>query len=174
MTTLDSRTGALEGAPDPGEVNVRVRMTAKGCIMKALIEERLSRANSTHQQQVDQTSIEPPCSVDIWRTPERKDQEGWRGPADLVHILKDRSSGVVVWQGYPYLIPMRHIRNHRASFLAMIFSSGPSGDMAFLLELFDIVDGTAGFDVKSIGEFKRGNEMILIPEDLRSDPPRVW
>ena len=55
MSTPEARTGILEGSPDPGETSVRVRMSAKSNIMRALVEEQMARANHTRQQQVDQS-----------------------------------------------------------------------------------------------------------------------
>ena len=110
-TTLDSVTSAVDSCPDPFESALRLRMQAKISMAKSLVEERIARCNRTRQQQTPPGQrLQPGEPVDIYRVPERKDQSGWRGPADLVKLTQ--GTGIVVWNGVPYILPTRHIRRH--------------------------------------------------------------
>ena len=61
--------------------------------------------------------------IDLFRTPERKDDSGWRGPCALLNIDADEGTAVVKSQRPPYTVPMRHIRKHLA-YLIMIWLCG--------------------------------------------------
>ena len=103
--TLDSLTGALEKRPDYVETSLRSRLLAKQCIQESIIQDRMSRAIATHQHKHKQELLTPGMQVDIWRQPDRKDEDGWRGPAELVSVQRKAASAIVVHQGQPLIIP---------------------------------------------------------------------
>ena len=102
-----ANTGILETTPDPYECNLRYRQNAKMNIQRAIIEERICRANRTKPSQIPIKEYKPPCDIQLFRTPERKDEDGWRGPARLLEI--DDMGATVKWQGKAYSVPHRHI-----------------------------------------------------------------
>ncbi len=108
--TLESHSGALQMDPDTFESNLRTRIKSKENVLRTIVEERITAANNTKPQKMDET-ITAGCDVDLYRTPERKDQLGWRGPCPLLDL--SNSGAVVVWNGYPYIVPLRMIRKHR-------------------------------------------------------------
>eukprot|EP00959_Pyramimonas_sp_CCMP1952_P310054 6488549-Pyramimonas_sp.AAC.1 len=76
---------------------------------RAIVEDRIARANRTRaQQHGPQNQLKVGDSVDIYRAPERKDQSGWRGPAELVKISE--GTAIVVWNGIPDILRARHVR----------------------------------------------------------------
>ena len=85
---------------------------AKECVLKGVTEERLAKANNTRIQKVDLSELVPGAEVDLYRLPSRKDQSGWRGPCELAHLSPSASTAVVIHNGYPYLVPLRHVRKH--------------------------------------------------------------
>ena len=110
--TLESHASSLESNPDPFETAVRLRLKGKECVLRAVVEERLAKANATRVQKQDLEQLHPGVKVDIFRLPDRKDQSGWRGPGELAHLSPSMSTAVVIWNGYPYLLPLRHVRKH--------------------------------------------------------------
>ena len=64
--TLDSWQSALDQTPDPIETILRSRLLCKANIMKAIVEERIARANNTKVQQHDlRTFIPNETQVDL-------------------------------------------------------------------------------------------------------------
>ena len=78
--TLVSHSGALEVSPDPWETTLRLRMMAKSNIIRGIVEERIAKANHSRPQKQSLEDLKVGSSVDLYRAPDRKDQEGWRGP----------------------------------------------------------------------------------------------
>ena len=85
----------FDGATQFGQVNseyylersVRYRLIAKSCILKALVELRLTEANKTRPHQVDESTVVPGSAIEIYRA--RQCDEWWiRGTA------KSRMTGV--------------------------------------------------------------------------------
>ena len=54
----------------------------------------------------------PGTVCDIWRQPDRKDEDGWRGPAEIISIERNAGSAIVKHQGQPLIVPLHHIRKH--------------------------------------------------------------
>ena len=100
---------------------LRLRMMSKAVITRAIVEGILAKANQSRQQKQDLSQLTPGTEVDLYRTPERKDYEGRRGPCELVHLSPE--AAIVIWNGVPYTVPLRHIRRHVGVLLhqAMLF-----------------------------------------------------
>ena len=84
--TLDSVSSALLTSPAPFEAAVRLRYLASQNILQSVIEERIARAQNTRVIQGPMEELKAPMQVDINKLPGRKDQTGWKGPAELVKI----------------------------------------------------------------------------------------
>ncbi|CAK0800448.1 unnamed protein product, partial [Prorocentrum cordatum] len=169
-TTLDSVTPAVDSCPDPFESALRLRMQAKIAMAKSLVEERIARCNRTRQQQTPPGQrLQPGEPVDIYRAPERKDQSGWRGPAELVKL--SQGTGIVVWNGIPYILPTRHIRRHAINLEKIPIGDGnhyayllqDTTDSSNLTKLMDLVDGTAYGQYTRIGKIFDGSSMTCSP-----------
>eukprot|EP00959_Pyramimonas_sp_CCMP1952_P203590 4257325-Pyramimonas_sp.AAC.1 len=127
-TALDSVAPAGEACPDPFESALRLRMQAKIAMAKSLVEERIARCNRTRQQQPPPGQrLQPGEPVNIYRVPERKEQSGWRGPAELVKL--SQGTGIVVWNGIPYILPTRHIRRHTVNVEKLKLGEGQTEDL---------------------------------------------
>ena len=63
---------------------------------------------------------EPSSKADGKEGGDKKDDDGWRGPADLLELDKLNGTGTVRWQGLPYLVPLRHIRESRFLFSKVV------------------------------------------------------
>jgi hypothetical protein len=103
---------------DALEIATRTRISAKAATLQTIAEDRLTRANSSKPHALDDKQPEPGHLIDIFRNPTTKDIPGWRGPAVLLD-LDDYGSATVKWQGRPFSIPLRHIRNHVGFALAL-------------------------------------------------------
>ena len=125
--TLDSWQSALDTTPDPMETILRSRMAVKANILKAVVEERIARANNTKVQQHDlREFILNQTPVDIYRVPANKDDVGWRGPCEIVHISSDNSTAIVIHQSQAYILPMQasSARSILLSSLKLMISDG--------------------------------------------------
>ncbi|CAK0840390.1 unnamed protein product, partial [Prorocentrum cordatum] len=155
-TTLDSVQSADVSCPDPFEAAVRLRLLAKAEMARAIVEDRVARANRTRvQQHGPEQELKVGESVDIYRVPDRKDQPGWRGQAELVKISE--GTAIVVWNGVPYILPVRYLRRHLVGFLtyqATNISELKTDDQQMLNtlgRLMDIVDGSIYGQVTRLG-----------------------
>eukprot|EP00959_Pyramimonas_sp_CCMP1952_P311254 6513988-Pyramimonas_sp.AAC.1 len=74
-------------------------------------------ASRTRPRQLDLSKISAGDKVDLYRTTDHKGHEGWRGPCDLLHLRL--SGAIVMWNGYPCIVPLRHIGLH-PRFLAFV------------------------------------------------------
>ena len=110
--TLAQITGALESRPDYIESMYRTRLLAKQAIIQALIQERLAKAATMKQHIHQPQTLLPGTVCDIWRQPDRKDEDGWRGPAEIISIERQAGSAIVKHQGQPLIVPLHHIRKH--------------------------------------------------------------
>ncbi len=110
--SIESAMGSMSRRPDFIETMVRTRMLARQCIMEGLIQERLSKAARIRQHKHEPELLVPGAVVDYWRNPGRKDQDGWRGPAELINSDRRAGSAIVKHQGQPLIIPFRHLRRH--------------------------------------------------------------
>ena len=110
--TLAQITGALESRPDYIESMYRTRLLAKQATIQALIQERLAKAATMKQHIHQPQTLLPGTVCDIWRQPDRKDEDGWRGPAEIISIERQAGSAIVKHQGQPLIVPLHHIRKH--------------------------------------------------------------
>ena len=110
--TLSSITGALEQRPDYVENAIRQRLIAKQCIQQGIVEDRFTRAANMKQHKHPPELLMPGTEVDFWRKPNRKDEDGWRGPAELISVQRKAASGIIQHQGQPHIIPLRFLRKH--------------------------------------------------------------
>eukprot|EP00959_Pyramimonas_sp_CCMP1952_P283215 5920269-Pyramimonas_sp.AAC.1 len=95
--TLAASRSAMGLTPDPTEQHLQLRLLANSNILQAIVEERIAKANNTRQQAQDNNLIEtlkPHDQVDIWRTPTRKYQDGWIGPAEFIGLDKDKAAAI--------------------------------------------------------------------------------
>ena len=91
LSEFDSAAQSAQSNDDALERSIRQRLIAKSCILRAFVELRLSEANQTRPQQVDETDVVPGSAVEVCRAPDSKAGDGWRGPAKLLDIIKDTS-----------------------------------------------------------------------------------
>ena len=123
--TIESITGALQSKPDMAEQALRMRMLSKQCILSGLLEDRLAVATRMKQHKHDNSLLVPGQAVDIWRQPARKDEDGWRGPAELISVERKAGSGIVRHNGQLLLIPLQQLRKHKllTFFIDMVLHS---------------------------------------------------
>ena len=91
---------AASPTPDVLELALRCRLQAKEAILQSIVEDRLARAQHTkvHQHKPeDLAKLVDGATIDLWREPDSKDEEGWRGPATLLKLYRDRSRTIVEW-----------------------------------------------------------------------------
>ena len=131
--TLASITGALEPRPDYIETLYRTRLLAKQAIIQSLIQERLTKATTMKQHAHKPSTLLPGTICDIWRQPDRKDEDGWRGPAEIISIERLAGSAIVKHQGQPLIVPLHHIRKHALQdyFLTLIIQQPDTLKRAF-------------------------------------------
>ena len=91
---------------------MRTRLLAKQCVLQGIVEDRLALADRLHIHKHSPEVLTPGAIIGIWRKPDRKDIDGWRGPAELVSVERKTASAIVKHQGRPLLIPFRHLRKH--------------------------------------------------------------
>ena len=112
------------GSPDPGDIAekaVRLRHWAKIAMLRSVVEYRIARAQHTRPQQVNLAEITVGSYVDMYRRPAAKDLPGWRGPCRVLETNRDTGTAVVMWQGRPWLISLRHVRKHQGFIHAMAY-----------------------------------------------------
>ena len=87
----------------------------KDSILESIVEDRLSRAEHTKIQQYkpeDLAKLKDGSQIDNYREPTNKGDPGWRGPAELVRLYREDGKCIIVWKGYPMMVPLRHCRPH--------------------------------------------------------------
>ena len=110
--TIESIVGTLAKKPDTIETMVRTRLLAKQCIIQGLIQQRLAQAIKIKQHKHGQDLLLPGTTVDYWRDPQRKDENGWRGPAELLSLERTAGSAIIKHQGQPLIMPLHQLRRH--------------------------------------------------------------
>ena len=71
----------------------------------------------------------PGTAVDVYRKPDRKDEDGWRGPAELLSLERKAASAIVRHQGQLLIIPLVNLRRHVLSqFFAAITAEHPRAE----------------------------------------------
>ena len=85
-------------------------------------------ANRSHPSKTDIKQLIPgETLVDLYRAPDKKDSSGWRGPCQLLDVSAPSNTAIVKYQSIPYIVPLRHIRVHRAA-LFSYFVENPAVD----------------------------------------------
>lgn len=177
--TTMARNGALEMSPDTFESNIRMRLLSKQNVSRTIVEERIAIANRSRPQKLDMQEIKVGDQVCLYRTPNKTDQEGWRCPCELLHL--QRTGAIVVWNGYPYIVPRRHLRIHQP--LTACVSSHErqhsiSGSSTYLItnhiSMLDIVEGTAPFKPQLVGMIIGTDGLRRPSSSLTGTPPKIW
>ena len=102
---IQAFTGANQVNPTVYERALRLRQLALTAATQAIVENRIARAGHTRQHRAPLEDMKPGVTeIEFHR--EDADGLGWRGPALLLK-LQDNGSGIVEYQGRPYLIPLR-------------------------------------------------------------------
>ena len=78
---------------------------AKQTIMRSIVEDRLALSDGlkVHNHQPQMCLLG--SVVGIGRKPDRKDEDGWRGPAEIISIDRHTDSAIVQHRDFPLLIP---------------------------------------------------------------------
>ena len=108
----NSSLDVIANPQDACDNAISVRQIAKASTLKTIAERRLSLADRTHHQSQDLTKFKPGLLVDLYRTPDRKEAPGWRGPAILLDIDDKVGTASLKWQGRSFDISLRMIREH--------------------------------------------------------------
>ena len=160
-----------DGTTDLCERAILLRHNAKIAVLRALIEQRVARANRAHKQM---SEIQPGMTVDLYRRPSTKDFPGWKGPGTVLEVNSKDGTAIIKWQGRPWLMALRHVRPHegfcpteatgyaRSTWLADAHThnthtttnttdSGLNDVVRRLMELMDIADGTTPGRLQSYG-----------------------
>ena len=180
---------------DTFENYLRLRMTAKVSVQKSIVEARIAEANNSKPHNLaDVLKLRPmKDEVDLYRTPEKKDTTGWRG-LDL--NVKDNTA-IVKHQSLPYLVPLRHVREHMARIFRMLMMN-PVYTTFFmdtdlwqrfpewnvertgsayqkLHTLLDLVDGHNAGEILTIGSVHdpQGHQQFR-PPDFQDNPPEIY
>eukprot|EP00435_Cladocopium_sp_Y103_P053465 s971_g17.t1 len=108
---VTSVIGALQTDLTVFERAMRIRQSALAQTAQAIIEDRTARANRTrpHQLKVEELTAGT-SEVEFFR------DQVWRGPALLLRLDQTEGVAVIQYQGKPYLVSLRHIREHRGIF----------------------------------------------------------
>ena len=68
------------------------------------------------------------CKVDSWREADDKSTSGCRGLAETLRLYREQGKAVIIWEGFPMLVPLRHIHPH-VGFVWMLTSQyGPNSE----------------------------------------------
>ena len=103
--------GALQTDITPFEKALRIRQLSLSMVQRAVAEDRIARAGRTRPHKLDTSTLIPgTAAIDFYR--EVQGDVGWRGPATLLRLDKDEGTGILTYQGRPYLVSLRHIRAH--------------------------------------------------------------
>jgi hypothetical protein len=88
-----------------------IRTKAIACFHQALIEERIQRNLKGRTRNAHQLTYKPGMHVDFWKKTEKKQLQGWRGPAIVLGLVGE---GYITlrWQSHVYDIPVNHVRPH--------------------------------------------------------------
>ncbi|CAK0848314.1 unnamed protein product [Prorocentrum cordatum] len=167
--TITSMTGALEKRPDYMESMSRARLLARQAIVQSVIQDRLAQASKITQHQHEPELLVPGTICDIWREPARKDECGWRGPAEVISLERRAGSAIVKHQGQPLIIPLRHLRRHVLT-EHYIMELNKKNDTSSLYIHYDLVNPTM---VKAAATFLTPYQIyadgVLVPSETLYD-----
>ena len=88
-----------------------IRAKSIAAFQQAIIDERIERNLHARSRTDNQMSYKLGQSVDFYKKSERKQLEGWRGPAVILQLLGE-GSATIRWQTQVYDIPVNLIRPH--------------------------------------------------------------
>ena len=80
----NSSTSAIVDTKDANDTAISVRMLAKSATLKAVAERRLAMADHSKPHKIDPADVPKGSLVALYRTPDKSDSPGWRGPAILL------------------------------------------------------------------------------------------
>ena len=109
----DSCDAASLDPLDRAEKAIRLRLAARIATLRTVVEDRIARASRTHQRSAFRCEAKVGDIVDMFRRPAAKDLPGWRGPCTVIYRSETGGTAVVMWQGRPWLMALRHLRNHQ-------------------------------------------------------------
>ena len=167
---LEAHARALQKTPGPMENQLRLRMHSKHIIINTIVDGRIACANRTRTQTQPIMDMQIGMDVDIYKIPDRKNDSGRRSPGGLSHIMKDGSGKIVVHQGMPSLVPMKHLIRHvgfavcaRTTHIYSTELATPNQKVKYqnfkqLWSFFDLVEpATIGTRLSWVGFMMEGN-----------------
>ncbi|CAE7665697.1 unnamed protein product [Symbiodinium sp. CCMP2592] len=111
---IQAITGSDQTNPTVFEKALRLRQLALTAAAQSIAENRIARAGHTRPQRLPKEDMKPGITeIEFHR--EDADGYGWRGPGLLLK-LQDNGSAIVEYQGRPYLIPLRNLRQFRGTY----------------------------------------------------------
>ena len=146
--SVSASSGAIESVPDAIETAIRLRLHAKDCILQAVVEDRLAKANNTRNQifkPEDIAKLVDGAKIDLWREPDEKCETGWRGPAELVRLYRGEGKAIVNWRGHAMMVPLRHVKPHVGFvwfFDKETYTNNSSEIATVVSDLMQLVDNT--------------------------------
>ena len=106
-----------EGQHNPTEStferSLRLRQIALQASQAAILESRISRANRSRPQRLALGTTK----VEIFR--DDGQGHGWRGPGTGLQLNEEAGTAIVEYQQRTYILPLRHVRPLRESFLCL-------------------------------------------------------
>lgn len=157
-----SVSGSLQTDLTVFERAMRIRQTALSQVQHAIAEDRVARASRTRPHQLEVTSLVAGTSeVEFYREVEK--DPGWRGPALLLRLDSDDGTAVIQYQGRPYLVSLRHIREYKGIYHVNI----PTIDVeSALLRLMKYVEGLVDYKVYMYGwVFRKNGKWHMVPKE---------
>ena len=110
--------GQLNPTESTFERSLRLRQIALQASQAAILESRIARANRSRPQRLAVEDIQPGTTkVEIFR--DDGQGHGWRGPATVLQLNAEAGTAIVEYQQRPYILPLRHVRPLRESFLCL-------------------------------------------------------
>ena len=110
--------GQLNPTESTFERSLRLRQIALQASQAAILESRIARANRSRPQRLAVEDIKPGTTkVEIFR--DDGQGHGWRGPGTVLQLNEEAGTAIVEYQQRPYILPLRHVRPLRESFLLL-------------------------------------------------------
>ena len=148
---LTSVLGSLQTDVTVFERAVRIRQTALAQTQQSIIEDRVARANRTRPHQLDVGQLVSGTSeVEFYR--EVQGDQGWRGPALLLRLDQEEGVAIIQYQGKPYLVSLRHIRQYRGIYHVEFQSQEADQCLHYLMKF---VEGLSDYKVSFFGWLRR-------------------
>ena len=110
--------GQLNPTESTFERSLRLRQIALQASQAAILQSRIARANRSRPQRLAVEDIKPGTTkVEIFR--DDGQGHGWRGPGTVLQLNEEAGTAIVEYQQRPYILPLRHVRPLRESFLLL-------------------------------------------------------